>query len=89
MQTSYLATTALALTLVLSGCGGEGGARRAATSPVAVSSTTAAAPATPPAPVPVRTDDLEADLRAVDQELGGAQQSVNQATDTSPDRADD
>ena len=31
----------------------------------------------------------QADLQSLDRDLSGAQQSVNQATDTSPDRADD
>jgi hypothetical protein len=99
MQNRHL-VAALLLTLALGACGGDGPESHPATAPttepdIAVVQTTAVSVAVPttvaaaPAAAPVRTDDLEADLRAVDQELGGAQQSVNQANDTSPDRADD
>jgi hypothetical protein len=37
----------------------------------------------------VRTDDLDAELSGIDKEVDGAQQSVSQSDDTSPDRADD
>ena len=90
---------ALLLTLALGACGGDGPESQPATAPttepdVAVVQTTAVSAAVPTTPVasaaaPVRTDDLEAELRAIDQELGGAQQAVDQANDTSPDRADD
>jgi hypothetical protein len=93
MDTRHVATAALGLTLLLGACGSGPSGSKASTG------TTAPAPATPvttvaasePAgsPVTVRTDDLDAQLRAVDGELGGAQQSVNQANDTSPDTADD
>lgn len=100
MQNRHKVAASLLLTLALGACGGNGPKSQPATAPttepdVAVVQTTAlnaAVPTTAAAAVPaaaVRTDDLEAELHAVDQELGGAQQSVNQANDTSPDRADD
>lgn len=101
MQNRHLAFASLLLTLALGACGGDGPELHPATAPTtepqvtAVSSESRAEGAVPttsaaaPAAAPVRTDDLEAELRAVDQELGGAQQAVNQANDTSPDRADD
>jgi hypothetical protein len=99
MPHRHLAIAPLLLTLALGACGGDGPNPQPASTPTtepvagalseAVPTTVAvpAAAATPQATV--RTDDLEAELRAVDQELGGAEQSVNQANDTSPDRADD
>jgi hypothetical protein len=97
MQNRHLAP--VLLTLILGACGGDGSGSQPAIAPTTEPDVTAVSPASPegvavtttaaPAAAPVRTDDLEAELRAVDQELGGAQQSVNQANDTSPDRADD
>lgn len=98
MQKRHLAAAALVMTLAAGACGEHGrGARRASPPPddPAVTASTAAVPTTvaPAAPAgpaaTVRTDDLDAQLQAVDQELSGVQQSVNQANDTSPDRADD
>ena len=99
MQNRHLVAASLLLTLALGACGGNGPASQPATAPstepdAAVVQTTAVSAAVPttsasaPAAAPVRTDDLDAELQAIDQELGGAQQSVNQANDTSPDQAD-
>jgi hypothetical protein len=89
MQKRHLASAALLLTLALGACAEDGpGSRPSNASPsVTAAVPTTVAPAGPPATV--RTDDLDAQLQAVDQELSGAQQAVNQANDTSPDRADD
>lgn len=100
MQHRQLAVASLLLTLLVGACGGNGPESHPASSPmtqpeVTAVPTTAVSAAVPTtsaaarAAAPVRTDDLEAELRAIDQELGGAQQAVNQANDTSPDRADD
>jgi hypothetical protein len=92
MNPRLAATAALGLTLLLGACGGgsSGGAASSDTptsQPAAVSTSAGAAPS---APTPtVRTDDLDAQLQRADQELRGAQQSVDQANDSSPERADD
>jgi hypothetical protein len=97
MQKRHLAIAPLLLTLALGACGRGNDAEPASAPTTGAPVTTAVTAAVPttvsgagaraPQP-PVRTDDLEAELRAVDQELGGAQQSVNQANDTSPEQAD-
>ena len=95
MQKRHQAAAALLLTLVLGACGEDRTGPRPASAPpvdpavtaVTVAVPTTAAPAGPRATV--RTDDLDAELQAIDQELSGVQQSVNHANDTSPDRADD
>ena len=102
MQNRHRVATSLLLTLALGACGGrESGSQPAIAPPSdpavtvvgeAISSTVAPGAAAASAAQPSatgRTDDLEAELKVVDQELGGTQQSVNQANDTSPDRADD
>ncbi|MEY2478823.1 MAG: hypothetical protein QOG87_4138 [Actinomycetota bacterium] len=98
MQNRHLAL--VLLTLALGACGGDGSGSQPAIAPrtepdaPAVSASSAAVPTTAAAPAAsspatVRTDDLEAELRAVDEELSAGQESVNRANDTSPDRADD
>jgi hypothetical protein len=93
MQKRHLATAALLLTLALGACGeGDTGSKPAiAPPPTEPTAVAGAAPSTGDRtpPVSVRTDDLEAELRAVDGELSGAEQSVNQANDASPERVDD
>jgi hypothetical protein len=94
MKNRHVATAVLGLTLVLGACGSGASGRATSTgtpgSTAPVVTTVITSVATPGAPkVTVRTDDLDADLQSVDRELNGAQQSVNQANDTSPDRADD
>jgi hypothetical protein len=93
MQTRHVATAALGLTLLLGACGSGSSGTKAATGTSAPVATPVTAPVTSvahtgPAPT-VRTDDLDAQLQGADRELSGAQQSVNQANDTSPDTADD
>jgi hypothetical protein len=96
MERRHLTATAVGICLLLGACGEGSPAPKASTATTAVSAvpvTTVASAATAagsPAPnVTVRTDDLDAQLSSVDRELHGAQDSVNQANDTSPDRADD
>jgi ABC-type glycerol-3-phosphate transport system substrate-binding protein len=93
MSTRHLATAALGLSLLLAACGSDSSGSKASSgtsTPDAVAVTTAVMSAPPSGPAPtVRTDDLDAQLSAVDRELSGTEQSVNQANDTSPDRADD
>jgi hypothetical protein len=90
MNTRHLAPAAVGLVLLLGACGsGSSGSKDSSAHPV----TTAAPVATtvaPAGPTPtVRTDDLDAELSGIDKEVDGAQQSVSQSDDTSPDRADD
>jgi hypothetical protein len=91
MHTRHVATAVLGLTLVLGACGsGTSGSKASTGTPSSTVPVTSAVTAAQGGAGPtVRTDDLEADLRSVDRDLGGAQQSVNQANDTSPDQADD
>jgi hypothetical protein len=96
MNTRHVATAALGLTLFLGACGSGSSGPEASTgtttAPEAAPVTTVAVNAVPTGQSPqatVRTDDLDAELQGVDRELSGAEQSVNQANDTSPDRADD
>ena len=94
MKNRHVATAVLGLTLVLGACGSGASGRAASTgapgsTAAVVTTVTTPVAAVGAAAVTVRTDDLEADLQSIDRELNGAQQSVNQANDTSPDRADD
>jgi len=93
MNTRHVATAVIGLTLVLGACGsGSSGSKASTGSPVSTApivTSTTVAPATGGPAATVRTDDLDAQLQAVDRELSGTQQSVNQANDPSPERADD
>ena len=94
MRTRHVATAVLGLTLVLGACDSGSSGSKASTGTPDSSSVTTISTVTSTAPSggsagTVRTDDLDAELRSVDREMSGVQQSVNQANDTSPDRADD
>jgi hypothetical protein len=96
MQQRHLAAAALVLTLAVGACGEDDTGPRPAGAPKADPAVTAVTVAVPTTAVTraaagatVRTDDLDAELQAVDRELSEVQQSVNHANDTSPDRADD
>jgi len=88
MNARHVATATLGLTLVLGACGGGSSAPKASGDATARPSTSAVT-VTTTASAAVQTDDLDADLQSVDREIDGARQDVNQANDTSPERADD